>query len=73
MTTIFCVIGVIIGFLIYRQGFKDGLRVQKGSKPEKIIPASKKSKEPTETEKRYNKGMASILDYRNRDKRRSDD
>lgn len=73
MTNILCIVGFFVGFLIYRQGVKDGLKLKNGNKLEKIMPVHKKPKELDEKTERFNKGMASILDYRNRDKKRSEE
>lgn len=72
MASVICVLSIVVGFLIYRQGVKDGMKVKDG-KLEKIVPVRRKPKEAEKMQSSYAKGMASILNYRNRDERRKDD
>ena len=60
MTTIFCILAFVCGFIVYRTGFKDGQRVSDGGKIKSLIP---KKVKVTDEEKRISKGMENILNY----------
>ena len=49
MTTIFCILAFVCGFIVYRTGFKDGQRVSDGGKIKSLIP---KKVKVTDEEKR---------------------
>lgn len=66
MTTIFCILAFVCGFIVYRTGFRDGQRVSEGGKIKSLIP---KKVKVTEEEKRISKGMENILNYANRKSR----
>lgn len=66
MTTIFCILAFVCGFIVYRTGFKDGQRVSDGGKIKSLIPKKVKI---TDEEKRISKGMENILNYANRKSR----
>lgn len=66
MTTIFCILAFVCGFIVYRTGFKDGQRVSDGGKIKSLIP---KKVKVTDEEKRISKGMENILNYANRKSR----
>ena len=66
MTTIFCILAFVCGFIVYRTGFKDGQRVSDGGKIKSLIP---KKVKVTDEEKRISKGMENILNYSNRKSR----
>lgn len=66
MTTIFCILAFVCGFIVYRTGFKDGQRVSDGGKIQSLIPKKVKI---TDEEKRISKGMENILNYANRKSR----
>ena len=66
MTTIFCILAFVCGFIVYRTGFKDGQRVSDGGKIKSLIP---KRVKVTDEEKRISKGMENILNYANRKSR----